>query len=93
MQSQTSDFIDLAAFATAIASHLRDCLTATTNKRVFNLDEAAAYCGLTRDSFKKKVIRDQIRKVRFDKCWRFDKADLDDWIESHKEQIIQEAAA
>jgi excisionase family DNA binding protein len=64
-----------------------------STKRIYTLDEAAEYCGLTRDSFKKKVIRDRIRKVRLDKCWRFDKSDLDTWIESHKEQIAQETAA
>lgn len=56
-------------------------------------DEAAAYCGLTLDSFKKKVIRDRLRKVRFDKCWRFDKTDLDSWIDNHKEEVSQERVA
>jgi len=94
MQTNTSDFINLTAFARAVAEHLKESLNSvTTTKRVFNLDEAAEYCGLTRDSFKKKVVRDRLRKVRVDKCWRFDKADLDAWIDSHKEQIAQEAAA
>jgi hypothetical protein len=48
---------------------------------------------LTRDSFKKKVVRDRLRKVRLDKCWRFDIADLDAWIDGHKEQIAEETAA
>jgi excisionase family DNA binding protein len=94
MQAQMVDFINLTAFANALADRLRDCLTGNSvNKRVYTLDEAAAYCGLTRDSFKKKVVRDRLRKVRLDKCWRFDKADLDAWIDSHKEEIAQEAAA
>jgi excisionase family DNA binding protein len=94
MQTNTSDFVNLSAFARAVAEHLKELLSGvTTAKRVFNLDEAAEYCGLTRDSFKKKVIRDRLRKVRVDKCWRFDKADLDEWIDSHKDQIIQERAA
>jgi excisionase family DNA binding protein len=89
-----SDFINLAAFARAVADHLKESLNRdTTAKRVFSLDEAAEYCGLTRDSFKKKVVRDRLRKVRVDKCWRFDKADLDEWIDSHKEQIVEETAA
>jgi len=92
--TSTSDFINLPAFARAVAEHLKENLTGTAaGKRVFNLDEAAGYCGLTRDSFKKKVVRDQLRKVRLDKCWRFDKADLDAWIDSHKEQIAEETAA
>jgi excisionase family DNA binding protein len=94
MQMSTSDFINLPAFAKALAEQLKDSVgNGAAAKRVFNLDEAAEYCGLTRDSFKKKVVRDQLRKVRLDKCWRFDKADLDAWIDSHKEQIIQETAA
>ena len=94
MQMNTSDFINLPAFAKALAEQLEDSVgNGAAAKRVFNLDEAAEYCGLTRDSFKKKVVRDQLRKVRLDKCWRFDKADLDAWIDSHKEQIIQESAA
>ena len=94
METNTSDFINLPAFARAVADHLRaSLLTTSSEKRVFNLDEAAEYCGLTRDSFKKKVVRDRLRKVRLDKCWRFDKADLDAWIDSHKEQILQETAA
>jgi excisionase family DNA binding protein len=94
MQTNTSDFINLTALARAVADHLKESLSGiATAKRVFNLDEAAEYCGLTRDSFKKKVIRDRLRKVRVDKCWRFDKADLDQWIDTHKEQIAQETAA
>lgn len=94
MRTNTSDFINLPLFAKAVADHLKESFAnGITAKRVFNLEEAAEYCGLTRDSFKKKVIRDQLRKVRLDKCWRFDKADLDAWIESHKEQIAQETAA
>ena len=93
MQTTTSDFINLPAFARAVADHLKETLNGSGGKRVFNLDEAAEYCGLTRDSFKKKVVRDRLRKVRLDKCWRFDKADLDAWIDNHKEQIAQETAA
>jgi hypothetical protein len=46
---------------------------------------------LTRDGFKKKVVRDRIRKVRLDKCWRFDRADLDAWIDEHKDRVFEEA--
>ncbi len=72
--TSTSDFINLPAFARAVADHVRGTLSSTAvGKRAFNLDEAAEYCGLTRDSFKKKVVRDRLRKVRLDKCWRFEK--------------------
>jgi excisionase family DNA binding protein len=94
MEKNTSDVINLSQFARTIAGHLKELLQSpNTTKRVFSLDEAAGYCGLSRDSFKKKVIRDRLRKVRIDKCWRFDKADLDAWIDSHKEQILKENAA
>jgi excisionase family DNA binding protein len=86
-----TDFINVEALAHAVAAKIR--LDAPVSKRVFNVTEAAVYCGLTRDSFKKKVVRDRLRKVRLDKCWRFDKVDLDAWIDSHKEEIVQEAAA
>jgi hypothetical protein len=94
MQANTSDFINLTAFARAVADHLKESLSGVvTAKRVFNLDEGAEYCGLTRHSFKKKVVCDRLRRVRVDKCWRFDKADLDEWIDTHKDQVIQETAA
>jgi excisionase family DNA binding protein len=94
MEKTTSDVINLSQFARAITRHLKELLQSpTTTKRVFSLDEAAGYCGLSRDSFKKKVIRDRLRKIRIDKCWRFDKADLDAWIDSHKEQTVEEIAA
>jgi excisionase family DNA binding protein len=91
MSTPTTDFINVEALAQAVANKINH--EASGPKRVFNLDEAAGYCGLTRDSFKKKVIRDRLRKVRLDKCWRFDKADLDAWIDTHKEQVAQEASA
>jgi hypothetical protein len=51
MQSNTADFINLTAFAKAMADHLKGSLNdASTTKRVFNLDEATAYCRLTCDS-------------------------------------------
>lgn len=94
MQASTSDFINLPAFAKAVADHLRESLVSRVgSRRVLTLDEAAEYCGLSRESFKKKVVRDRVRKVRFDKCWRFDIADLDEWIDSRKEEIAREAAA
>ena len=94
MQTPPSDFGNLPAFANAVANYLKESLlNAPTGRRVYNLDESAEYCGPTRDSFTKKVIRDRIRRVRLDKCWRFDKSDLDAWIEAHKDQIGEETAA
>ena len=94
MQTNTSEFINLTAFARAVAEQLKESLgNRATDKRLLRLDEAAEYCGLTRDSFKKKVVRDRLRRVRLDKCWRFDIADLDEWIDNHKDQIAEETAA
>jgi excisionase family DNA binding protein len=94
MQTSTAEFINLTAFAKAVAIHLMGFLNEVlSTKRIYTLDEAAEYCGLTRDGFKKKVIRNRIRRVRLDKCWRFNKSDLDAWIESHKDHIAEETAA
>jgi hypothetical protein len=55
MQTNTVDFINLPAFARAVADHWKETLNGpAAGKRVFNLDEAAEYCGLTRDSFKRR---------------------------------------
>jgi excisionase family DNA binding protein len=94
MVDTPTDLINIATLGKIVAQELTKSLSQTLpSRRVFNLDEAAEYCGLTRDSFKKKVVRDRLRKVRLDKCWRFDKADLDTWIDSHKEQVAEEAMA
>lgn len=90
----TPEFINVPAFASAVANYLKDTLNQpAVGRRILTLEEAAEYCGLSLDSFKKKVVRDRIPRVRLDKRWRFDKPDLDAWIESHKDQIAKEAAA
>ena len=95
MKTSSTDFINVGVFAKAIAAELKDSLAAgsRSGKRILTLEEAAEYCGLSLDSFKKKVVRDRIRRVRLDKRWRFDIADLDRWIDSHKDQIAEETAA
>jgi excisionase family DNA binding protein len=90
MSALNTDFINIEILAQAVASKIK--LGTSISKRIFTLDEAAAYCGLTRDGFKKKVVRDRIQKVQLDKCWRFDKADLDAWIDRHKDEITEAAA-
>ncbi len=88
-----TDFINLSAFAKAVAAELHSKLDqASPLKRVFSMEEAAVYCGMPVSSFKAKVIRDRLRKVRLDRCWRFDRTDLDQWIDAHKEEIGKEAA-
>jgi len=53
--------------------------------RVLSLEQAAEYMGMTRDSLKHNYSLGRIKAVRVDKRLRFDRADLDAWIESHKE--------
>jgi hypothetical protein len=67
MSTSATDFINLDAFTKVLAEQLRESLPyEVIPKRVFNLDEAAEYCGLTRDSFKKKGVRDRLRKISLD---------------------------
>jgi len=55
MSASATDFINLDAFAKALAEQLRESLpSGVVLKRVSNLNEAADYCGLTRDSFNKE---------------------------------------
>jgi predicted DNA-binding transcriptional regulator AlpA len=88
-----TDFFNLDVFADAVAHRLKGSLEqASPLKRLFSTEEAATYCGMPVASFKAKVVRDQLRKVRLDRCWRFDRADLDAWIDAHKEEIREHAA-
>jgi excisionase family DNA binding protein len=59
-------------------------------KRIFSLDEAAEYLGLTRKALQQKVARGEIRPVEMDRLLRFDILDLDDYIRSSKRR--QDAA-
>ncbi len=52
--------------------------------RLLNLDQAAIYLGMTPDAVKSKAIQGQVPAVKVDKKWRFDRIDLDRWIEDHK---------
>jgi excisionase family DNA binding protein len=52
--------------------------------RLLNLDEAAAYLGMTPEAIKSKAIQGQMHAVKVDKKWRFDRVELDRWIEDHK---------
>ena len=93
MSSNATDFINLTAFAKAVAQELKGTLEQVSPlKRVFSMEEASVYVGMPVASFKSKVVRDRIRKVKLDRCWRFDKQDLDAWIDAHKEEIRTEAA-
>jgi excisionase family DNA binding protein len=52
--------------------------------RLLNLDQAAIYLGMTPEAVKSKAIQGQVPAVKVDKKWRFDRIDLDRWIEDHK---------
>lgn len=52
--------------------------------RLLNLDQVAIYLGMTPDAVKSKAIEGQVPAVKVDKKWRFDRIDLDRWIEDHK---------
>jgi excisionase family DNA binding protein len=52
--------------------------------RLLNLEQAAAYLGMTPDAIKSKAVQGQMPAVKVDKKWRFDRVELDRWIEDHK---------
>ena len=55
--------INVTVLARAVADHLKESLAGRTGtRRVLNLAEAAEYCGLTRDSFKKKSFEIDVGK-------------------------------
>ena len=89
-----NEFINVTVLARAVAEQLKSSFDPNAPlKRVFTLEEAAVYCGMPMTSFKAKVVRDRIPKVRLDRCSRFDKADLDRWIDRHRDEIQAEDAA
>ena len=53
--------------------------------RLLSLDQAATYLGMTKAALKYKALDGQIPSVRADKKYRFDKQDLDAWIQDHKQ--------
>jgi excisionase family DNA binding protein len=55
--------------------------------RLMSLEQAASYLGMTVDALRYKATTRQIQGVKADKKWRFDKIDLDRWIEDHKQPI------
>jgi excisionase family DNA binding protein len=50
--------------------------------RVLSLEQAAEYMGMTRDSLKHNYDLGRIKAVRVDKKLRFDRIDLDAWIDA-----------
>jgi excisionase family DNA binding protein len=69
--------------AEAVALRLIDCSVIVP--RLFTLDQAARYLGLTKDALKAKVHLGKVPIVELDKKLRFDRLDLDRMIEQSKQ--------
>lgn len=78
-----SELINIEALAEAISRRMLANGT-VERPRLLNLEQAAAYLGMTADAVKSKALTGQMPAVRVDKKWRFDRPDLDRWIEDHK---------
>jgi len=70
------------SLAKAVAAEIVDM--GRVAPRLLSLDQAAAYLGMTPDALRYKATMGQVPAVRADKKWRFDKPDLDQWIQEHK---------
>ena len=74
--------INTDTIADAVADRLRD--TVIVAPRLFTLEQAATYLGLTKDALKAKAHLGRIPTVDLDKKLRFDRQDLDRIIEQNK---------
>lgn len=74
-------------FADEIATRVAEKLNALPRvaKRLFTMAEAAEYTGLTEDAIRRKVSQRKIPFVKIDRFSRFDKQDLDRWIEENRQ--------
>jgi hypothetical protein len=70
------------AIATEVLSRIEERLS--RNKRIYTLQEAALYLGLTPKALRQKVAKDEVKPCCFDRLLRFDIRDLDDYIEANK---------
>lgn len=57
-----------------------------TQTRVLSIEQAAEYMGMTRDGLKHHYDLGRIKAVRVDKKLRFDRLDLDAWIDANKRE-------
>jgi excisionase family DNA binding protein len=78
-----NDLININALADALSRKIFESGN-VERPRLLNLDQAAVYLGMTTDAVKSKALMGQMPAVRVDKKWRFDRIDLDRWIEDHK---------
>jgi excisionase family DNA binding protein len=78
-----SDLLNIEALADALSRKMM-ANGMVERPRLMNLDQAAAYLGMTTDAIKSKALMGQMPAVKIDKKWRFDRFDWDRWIEDHK---------
>jgi excisionase family DNA binding protein len=78
-----NDLININALADALSRKILESGN-IERPRLLNLDQAAVYLGMTTDAIKSKALMGQMPAVKVDKKWRFDRIDLDRWIEDHK---------
>lgn len=73
-------------FLNRLADLIADRLTARGlgQSRLMELPAAAHHLGMTKEALRAKALVGQIPHVKVDRKFRFDRADLDRWIESHK---------
>ncbi len=81
--ARRTDLINIEALAEALSRKML-ANGAIERPRLMNLDQAATYLGMTTDAVKSKALLGQVPAVKVDKKWRFDRVDLDRWIEDHK---------
>ena len=75
---------EIEAIAIAVALRIGERHT-VTDRRLFNVAQAAEYLGRTPDAVKHLIAEGSLRAVRCDRRVFLDRADLDRWIEEHKE--------
>lgn len=77
----------LSSLVIEIAEAVVERLKAHTIKnRIVSLEDAAEYLGLTPAALRHKASLGEIPTIRFDKRFRFDRLELDNWIDSHRSQ-------
>lgn len=84
MPTAAGDLLNIEALAEALSRKIL-ANGMVERPRLLNLDQAAAYLGMTTDAVKSKALMGQMPAVKVDKRWRFDRFDLDRWIEEHKQ--------
>jgi excisionase family DNA binding protein len=53
-------------------------------KRLYSIGDASEYLGMTESAIRNKVAAGQLPHVQIDRKLRFDRVDLDRWIEEHR---------